>query len=447
MIRQWMELSMRFFTILALMSMTLMAQDKEIDLNIFGEEIAKEKIAVPDFMLGSRKVEFRNAWKTINEVLRNDLINSGYFDVLSQDRIRLIKQPHEGPIDFEEWASIEAQHLVVGAIREQGDQLRLEVRLYEVSSRQSIVAQAYRGKPSLARKMAHTVADDILTHLRNAKFASSKIVYVSERKSSIDPTRTLKELNIMDYDGYNPLPITQGGIALSPSAAKVDGNTFLAYSVYENPYTFNASYGIYLKPSLLSKPRPLFKEAGRRATAPSISPDGKKLVFSLAEEGNVDIYVMNLDGTDFMRLTRHNTVDTNPSWAPGGRSILFTSDRTGTPQIYRMDADGLNKTRITVENPYNDGAVWNPRHDYMAYVSRFDNDFDIFIMDLQTRKNYRVTRLQGSNENPYWSPDGEQLCFTSNRSGSWQIYAVNRDGTNLRQVTYQGNNRNPVWIP
>jgi len=83
----------------------------------------------------------------------------------------------------------------------------------------------------------------------------------------------------------------------------------------------------------------------------------------------------------------------------------------------------------------------------MAYVSRFENNFDIFIMDLQTRVNYRVTSMQGSNEDPHWSPDGEQLCFTSNRSGHWQIYAINRNGTNLRQITHTGNNREPVWIP
>ena len=111
-----------------------------------------------------------------------------------------------------------------------------------------------------------------------------------------------------------------------------------------------------------------------------------------------------------------------------------------------MDADGLNRVLITTQNPYNDSAKWSPRHDYMAYVSRFDNDFDIFIMNLQTRENYRVTANQGSNEEPHWSPDGEQLCFTSNRSGRWQIYAINRNGTNLRQITKTGNNREPVWV-
>ncbi len=421
--------------------------DREVEVDLIGSVVVKEKIAVPDFDLAPGFPEYGEAWRTINQVLRNDLANSGYFDVLSQERIRLIRSPHEGPIDFAEWGSIEAQHLVVGNIQGQGQQMRMEVRLFEVATQQPIIAKAYRGKPALARKMAHVVADDIMLHLRNSKFATSKIIYSKERPVAADPTRTLKELYIMDYDGFNPLPITRDGIALSPSAVKSGNDTLLAYSVYENAYTFNADYNIYLKPSLRSRPKPLFPHKNTRATSPSLSPDGKKIAFSMAREGNVDIFVMNIDGTDFLQLTRHPGVDTNPSWAPGGRSMVFTSDRTGSPQIYRMDADGLNVVRITNENPYNDSAAWNPRHDYIAYVSRFDNDFDIFIMDLQTRRNYRVTRLQGSNEGPCWSPDGEQLSFASNRDGSWQIYAINRNGTNLRKITSGGSNRDPIWVP
>lgn len=421
--------------------------DREIEVDLIGGVVVKEKIAVPEFDLAEGFPEYREAWRTINRVLRNDLANSGYFDVLSRERIQLIRGPHDGPIDFEEWGSIEAQHLVVGNIQSQAGQMRMEVRLYEVATRQSIIAKAYRGKPSLARKMAHVVADDIMIHLRNSRFATSKIIYSKERPVASDPTRTLKELYIMDYDGFNPLPITRGGIALSPSAVKTGNDTLLAYSIFENAYTFNADYNIYIKPSLRSRPKPLFPHKNTRATSPALSPDGKKITFSMAREGNVDIFFMNLDGTDFLQLTRHPGVDTNPSWAPGGRSMVFTSDRTGSPQIYRMDADGLNIVRITNENPYNDSAAWNPRHDFIAYVSRFDNDFDIFIMDLQTRENYRVTRLQGSNEGPCWSPDGEQLSFASNRDGSWQIYAINRNGTNLRKITSGGSNRDPIWVP
>lgn len=412
------------------------------------ELIQKTNIAVPDFALLERSGVYDDAWHTVNEVLRNDLIYSGYFNVLAESRMRLIKSPHIGPVDFEEWGSIEAQHLVVGAISNKDGQMYVEVRVYEVATKQIVIAKAYRSRPDLARKTAHIIADEIMLHLRNIQFATSNIIYTQERqKASRDGDRPIKEIFMMDYDGHNPIPITEGGIALSPTAVVQNKNTLISYCVYEKAYTFNASYGLYFKPSLTARPQVLFSDPDRKASTPAISPDGHKVAFSVAQKGNVDIYVMNLDGSDLVRLTRHPGVDTNPSWAPGGKSLLFTSDRTGAPQIYMMDGDGLNLNRVTYDYDYCDSASWNPHYDYITYVSRFENDFDIFIMDMKTRKSYRVTRYEGSNEDPCWGPDGERLVFSSNRTGSWQLYMINRTGENLTQLTRRGNNRNPSWVP
>ncbi|MDJ0838527.1 MAG: hypothetical protein QNK37_18565 [Acidobacteriota bacterium] len=436
-----------FAYMLVLGCLWLPAQDRPVELDIYsGQPVRLYNIAVPDFKSMPGAEDYRDAVRVINEVVRADLRNSGMFRVLGKDRLNLIRSPHDGPLIFEDWGSIEAAHLAVGRVLREGDQMKVEIRLFEIASKQAILAKAVTGKPKLARKIAHTVSDYILTHLFNSKFATSKIVYTKRRRSTVDPSRTLDELYIMDYDGYNELPITRGGLVFSPDAKRVGRDIMLIYGAFQNAFTMNATYTLQLKPSLASRPRPLLEDPSRRAQSPSISPDGRKVAFSIAKDGNSDIWVMNLDGSDAVQLTRHPGIDTNPSWAPGGRSLLFTSDRTGTPQIYRMDADGLNRVLITTQNSFNDSAKWNPRYDYMAYVSRFENDFDIFIMNLQTRENYRVTEKSGSNEEPHWSPDGEQLCFTSNRSGTWQIYAINRNGTNLRRITSTGNNREPVWI-
>jgi len=419
---------------------------RSIVLDIFENEVQIEKIAIPDFKLDVQDPRLEEAGNLMVEVVRNDLKNAGSFELIDLRRFAGLGNPHVGPVNFEEWASIKANHVVLGTVSQQDGQMRVEVRLYDIAARKHVLAKAYRGQPKLARKIGHVVADDILYRLKGVKFATSKIVFTRDTKSSVNQSRTNKELFIMDYDGDNQLPITRGGISFSPSATRVGSETMLAYSVFERPGSLSAAYNIYFKPTLLSKPKPILQGGDQRATSPAISPDGRKVAFSLATEGNVDIYVMNLDGSDLLRLTRHPHVDTNPSWSPGGNALLFTSGRTGSPQIYQMDADGLNQRRITIENPYNDSAVWNPIHENIVYVSRFENNFDIFIMNLKDGKNYRVTKDQGSNEEPTWSPDGNQIAFTSNRTGTWQIYVVNVNGLNLRQVTRSGNNRNPVWV-
>ena len=418
----------------------------EYTIDLFDNPVKIEKIAIPDFLVDVPGAEAAAAKDVMMRVIKADLGNAGFFEIIDLGRFASLGNPHVGPIDFEEWGSVEADHLVIGALKDQDGQLRVEIRLYEIATRRHILAKAYRGRPKLARKMAHVIADDIMFRLRNVKFATSKIIFARDSPSKRDPLITNKELFLMDYDGENSLPITRGGLSFAPAALRIGNDTRLVYCAFEKPDTLQADYNIYFKPTLLSRPKPLLAGTLKRASAPALSPDGKKVVFSMAVDGNVDLYLMNVDGSDFLRLTRHPGVDTNPSWSPGGNALLFTSDRIGSPQIYQMDADGLNKRRITTENPYNDSAVWNPVYNYIAYVSRFDNDFDIFIMDMRDGTNYRVTNRQGSNETPCWSPSGNQLCFASNRTGQWQLYVVNLNGRNLRQVTFSGNNRSPAWV-
>ena len=70
--------------------------------------------------------------------------------------------------------------------------------------------------------------------------------------------------------------------------------------------------------------------------------------------------------------------------------------------------------------------------------------YQIRIMNLATLRTWIIAG-SGSNEQPCWSPDGRTILFQSNRSGKWQIYRVNPDGTGLSQLTFLGENFSPDW--
>ena len=71
--------------------------------------------------------------------------------------------------------------------------------------------------------------------------------------------------------------------------------------------------------------------------SPRYSPDGKKLVMSLARNGNTDIYEMDLITQKMLRLTNYPGIDTALSYSPDGDFITFESDRSGSQKIYVMN--------------------------------------------------------------------------------------------------------------
>lgn len=84
------------------------------------------------------------------------------------------------------------------------------------------------------------------------------------------------------------------------------------------------------------------------------SPDGARIAANIGW----DVYLMDEDGDNPRRLTRHAAHDYGPSWSPDGERLVFTSARDGWPQTYIIDADGKNERRL-VDNPsIDEGPVW-----------------------------------------------------------------------------------------
>jgi hypothetical protein len=80
---------------------------------------------------------------------------------------------------------------------------------------------------------------------------------------------------------------------------------------------------------------------------PAWSSDGTRIAFTSSRDGNREIYIMDADGVNPVRLTASGSADAGPAWSPDGTKIAFWSERTGTGDIYTMDSDGSNVVRLT----------------------------------------------------------------------------------------------------
>jgi TolB protein len=409
-----------------------------------GDAGAPPRFAVPDFIALSKDAETVEAAKTIASVLWEDLNFEREVALIPRDTYATIPPATSRfDIPFERWRELNADGVIVGAVEKTATGIRVEVRLFNVRTRDPVFSKEYAGSVANRRLYAHTISDDIHQEQRALRgVARTRLTFNSDRSGErmtgpVD-SRTVKEVYISDYDGENQRQVTTNRSLNINSVWSHDGRS-IAYTSYRRgpPNIFIAN--IYEGTSL-----ELTKGNDQNWT-PAWSPDGRSIAFSSTRDGNPEIYVANRDGSNPRRLTNHPGNDITPTWSPSGTQIAFTSNRRGEPQIWVVGADGLGATQLTSES-YADRPTWSPApFNEIAYAARTGPGQDIRIIDVATRQVRQLTFGEGTNESPSFAPNGRHLAFSSTRSGKTQIFTIARDGRNLRQVTKVGNNYQPDW--
>ncbi len=411
----------------------------------------KPKLAVPDFIALTPDAETKTIAATIGTVLWNDFDFEREFYMVPRDTYASI--PPAASIDtvpFARWRELGAEAVVIGTVRKTPAGITVQVRLFNPANQQAAFSKEYSGSAANPRLYAHTIADEIHKQQRSLTgVARTKLAFSSDRdgerlRGTIE-NRGIKEIYMADYDGANPRRLTVNrSLNITPVWAP-DGRA-IAYTSYRR----NNAPDVFV--SYIYEGRP--PETPAKGTdrvhnfLPAWSPDGTRIAFMTNRDGNPEIYVMNRDGSNLVRITRHPGIDATPTWSPSGNQVAFTSDRSGSPQIYIADADGLGQPRrITTSDSYADRATWAPApFNEIAYAARTGPGYDIKVYDVANGGEPRlITRGEGSNESPAYSPTGRHLAFTSTRKGKQQIFVIGRDGNGLRQITTEGNNATPNW--
>jgi Tol biopolymer transport system component len=150
----------------------------------------------------------------------------------------------------------------------------------------------------------------------------------------------------------------------------------------------------------------------------TVSPDGKKIIFTSMRDGDLDLYSMNADGTNVKRLTTEPGYDGGAFFSPNGKQIVYRSYHPKT------DAEIARYKQRLSEN------LIEP------------NNFEIWVMNADGTNKRQVTKLGAASFAPFFTPDGKKIIFCTNyfatdqRKRNFDLALINADGTGLERVTF-----------
>jgi TolB protein len=200
-------------------------------------------------------------------------------------------------------------------------------------------------------------------------------------------------------------------------------------------------YDIYSARPDGSDLRKLFGTPGYDAEA-TISQDGRKIVFTSTRDGDLDLYVMDADGSNVRRVTNEVGYDGGAFFSADGGKIVYRAHHPADPRqiedykqllaqnlvrptqldIYVMNADGSNKRRVTNNGAANFAPFFHPNGRQIIFSSNVSNprgrNFDLYLINLDGSGLEQVTSDPEFDGFPMFSPDGRTLVFASNRKGA-----------------------------
>ena len=239
------------------------------------------------------------------------------------------------------------------------------------------------------------------------------------------------------------------------------------------------------KPSLIST-------GDGRTTCSYFMPDNKHILFASTHLGakscpaapelkgayvwpiydTYDIFVSDLSGKITKQLTNAPGYDAEATISPDGKKIIFTSTRSGDLELWIMDIDGNNQKQLTFGLGYDGGAFFSPDSKKIVFrssrpilpeeVAKYKDllsrnlveptQMEIYTMNIDGTNLKQITHLGKANWAPFYHHDNKRIIFSSNHKSTkgydFQLYMINEDGTGLEQITTESIfNSFPMFSP
>ena len=242
-------------------------------------------------------------------------------------------------------------------------------------------------------------------------------------------------------------PDPKSSVTNVPTASAGDGPT--GHIVFTcQIYKYQSSDQICIMNTDGSGYRRLTTDDSKRHFYPSLSPNGKKVLYSSYRENNVyEIYAYELSDGSVDRLTNRIGVLTAPEYSPDGKYITFTrwNPNSDKYQIMVMEKNGDNPTNIPLIEGWD--PTWSPDGNRILYASEKNGPIQLFTVKENGKGLKQISNLPAMRGRSDWSDLGEIVTY-SGEAWHREIYIMNEDGSQSRQLTPKGgNSQGPSFSP
>lgn len=404
----------KFFCFLVICLSLSTQASAAVSIAVKNGEIVKTKILFVGFEPSGEKTQGlqRDAGEVFDRIRRN-LKTTDLFEVLKQQGGDALSNTVEAIPDFTKYSQAQIGAVVVAQFDyDQMNNLEVRVRVWDVLDQRQMFGKIYTASRDNYRKVANAIANEIFKAVTGETVGhfDSQIVYVAE---SGPATKRIKRLAMVDFDGENHRFLTNGrDLVLTPIFSKKRDEVFFVNYLQGKPQIFSIN-----TQSLRSQ-----KVGGFRGTtfAASTNPkDPNVILLSAIDDGNSDIYELNILANTARKLTKSPAIDTTPSYSPDAKQIIFTSDRDGGQQIYVMDLEGSSVKRISTGEGTYSKPVWSPDGKLIAFTKIRKGQFSIGVMTPDGTGERNLTDgylVEGAR----WSPSGRYLIFSRKTSAYGQ---------------------------
>jgi TolB protein len=262
-----------------------------------------------------------------------------------------------------------------------------------------------------------------------------------------DPQKSgyeLGQFNLDDWKSIRAEFVVKGAVQINGGKVQLTARLF---DVYQQ----RGIMGKTFRGDLNEVPRMArrFADAILKAVTGTEGPFDSKLAFVSTRGGRFkEVYTQSIDGGDLFQVTSNPTINLFPNWDHNADQLLYLSFKTMEPRLYIANLVERRESHLdTSHGRMIGGAISPDGHQVVAAIENAGNT-NLYLMDSNGNELRELTHTGGINVSPNFSPDGQKLAFTSDRSGTPQIYTMDLAGGEATRITYTGNyNTTPAISP